>query len=302
MTGHLFERSDVGFPSGGVTCRAWFYRPAGAGPHPAIVMSHGFSAVKEMGLEPFARAFAEAGFCVLVFDYRCLGESDGAERGRIVAQEQQDDLRAAVTWIGAQPGIDAERIGVWGESFSAAHALFVGATDKRIKAIVAVVPAMSLVRTLDSFANADFRDGVMKGFAADHAARLDGRTSADRAVVGQKGEACVLGGREAYEWFTTRGAGTRWLNRTSVESHARMADYVPDAFIDLIAPRPLLVQAARTDRQVPLHLIEEAFARAGEPKKLEYLDGGHFDIDEGKPCHEVAKAGALAWFRKHLGR
>ena len=123
-------RSDISFQSGGLTCRGWLYRPDGAaGDVPAIVMSHGFSATRHMGLAPFAERFCAAGFAVLVFDYRCLGDSDGDERGRIVPQEQHDDLRAAIGFIAAQPGIDAARIGLWGTSYSGGHVLFVGSLE-----------------------------------------------------------------------------------------------------------------------------------------------------------------------------
>ena len=37
------------------------YLPDGAGPHPAVVMSHGFSALMDMGLTPYAKAFQSAG-------------------------------------------------------------------------------------------------------------------------------------------------------------------------------------------------------------------------------------------------
>ena len=59
-------------------------------------MSHGFSAVKEQGLDGFAERFAAAGMVVLAFDHRHLGASDGDERGRIVYFEQHDDTRAAL--------------------------------------------------------------------------------------------------------------------------------------------------------------------------------------------------------------
>ena len=72
-------RKDIAFQSGGLTLRGWFYEPptltgkAGSGKAPAILMSHGFSAVKEQGLDGFAQAFNTAGFAVLVFDHRNLG-------------------------------------------------------------------------------------------------------------------------------------------------------------------------------------------------------------------------------------
>ena len=52
-------RRDIEFDAEGVTLRGWFYVPEGAsGPGPAVVMAHGFSAVKEMYLDSFAEVFA----------------------------------------------------------------------------------------------------------------------------------------------------------------------------------------------------------------------------------------------------
>ena len=126
-------RHDVEFTSAGLTLRGWLYRPDGdAGDRPAVVMSHGFSAVKEQGLDGFAQRFATAGMVVLAFDHRHLGSSDGDERGRIVYQDQHDDAGAALGWLVRQPGVDGYRIGLWGSSYSGAHAIFLGAFDPRV--------------------------------------------------------------------------------------------------------------------------------------------------------------------------
>ena len=73
------ERSDVEFTSMGVTLRGWLYRAEGEAT-PAIVMTHGLSAVKEMFLDDYAAAFADAGFTTLVYDHPGFGASDGAPR------------------------------------------------------------------------------------------------------------------------------------------------------------------------------------------------------------------------------
>jgi len=52
-------RKDVEFNADGVTLRGWLYVPEGTkAPVPAIVMAHGFSAVKEQYLDDFAETFA----------------------------------------------------------------------------------------------------------------------------------------------------------------------------------------------------------------------------------------------------
>jgi pimeloyl-ACP methyl ester carboxylesterase len=61
----------------GITLRGWHYIPDGAsGPVPTVVMSHGFSAVKEMYLDKYAEAFAAAGIGSIVYDNRNFGASD----------------------------------------------------------------------------------------------------------------------------------------------------------------------------------------------------------------------------------
>ena len=295
-------RTDIEFLSAGVTCRGWLYRPEGAvGPIPAIVMSHGFSATRHMGLAAFAERFRAAGFAVLVFDYRCLGDSDGAERGRIIPQEQHDDLRAAIDFIQAQPGIDPARIGLWGTSYSGGHVLFVGALDARVKAIVAQVPALAVARSLIGFVGAEGFAAYLAAFAADLTGRNAGRPSARVPIVAPEGQPSVFPSPEARDWFATSAPGPEagWVNHTTLESLARMAEYTPAAFIDLAA-KPLLILAAEHDGIIPVAQVHEVFARAQEPKELEVYPCGHFGLYPGRPFHEAAAERAAGWFGRWL--
>ncbi|OGK87839.1 MAG: hypothetical protein A2X52_13370 [Candidatus Rokubacteria bacterium GWC2_70_16] len=113
-------RRDVTFVSGGLRCSGWLYTPdsiaEGLRP-PAVVMAHGFSAVKEQGLDRFAERFAAAGLVTLVFDYRYFGASEGMPRGRLFPADQIEDYRNAITWLSEQPEVGAARIGLWGTSY-----------------------------------------------------------------------------------------------------------------------------------------------------------------------------------------
>ncbi len=118
--------------------------PAGGpGPHPGITMAHGFAGVKEHGLERFARFFADAGFVVLVHDHRGFGASDGSPRFDVDPWAQIADWRRAISFLEGQPDVDAERIGLWGSSYAGGHAIVLGATDRRLRAVVAQVPTIS---------------------------------------------------------------------------------------------------------------------------------------------------------------
>jgi dienelactone hydrolase len=295
-------RSDVAFESGGTTCRGWFYRPQGpAQRRPAVVMSHGITAVKEQHLAPFAERFAAEGYSALVFDYRFLGASDGAPRGQIDPRMQHDDIRAALTWIRAQPGVDPERIALWGTSFSGGHALFVGALDPRVKAVVAQVPALNVPHALIALISRPLFDGLLRALVDDWAARETGAAGAHMPVVNESGAPAFLGARDAHAWFTsTAKIAPAWRNTISLESIARVAEYVPDAFIELIAPKPLLMQVAAHDSLIPANLARQAFHRAGEPKTLEVFDCGHFDPYASEPWHSRFLGSQVRWLKEHL--
>ena len=71
-------------------------RACRAGPGPGVVMTHGFSATKEMALDRYAEVFEKAGLVVLVYDHRNLGASDGEPRQRINPWAQARDYRRAI--------------------------------------------------------------------------------------------------------------------------------------------------------------------------------------------------------------
>src|SRR5262249_34070264 len=162
---------------------------------------------------------------------------------------QHEDIRAALTFVSTLSGIDKARIGLWGTSFSGGHALFIGALDPRVKVIVAQVPALNIPHSLIALITREAFDGLLGMLAEDQAARNAGGEGAAIPVVGKAGEQAFLSTVDAYEWFTRSAAAMAptWLNRISLESIARVAEYVPDSFIELISPKPLLMQVATQD-------------------------------------------------------
>src|SRR5271169_2729237 len=107
-------RQKVCFPSGGTECAAWFY-PGTNGS--CVIMTGGFAVTKEPGTDLFAGRFNDAGFAVLAFDYRHLGESGGQPRQVQRVREQLADWEAAIAYAGTLPGVDPARLAIW--SFSA---------------------------------------------------------------------------------------------------------------------------------------------------------------------------------------
>ena len=296
------SRQDVTFTSEGVSCRGWWTVPDGASADaraPAIVLAHGFSAVKEMALDRFAAEFARAGFASLVFDYRGFGASDGEPRQDVDPHAQITDYRNALSWVRARPEADPARLGVWGTSYSGAHVLMVAALDRRVKAVVAQVPAIDGWETFTRMVGPEARD-AMAALLIDERERIfAGAAPQTMPVVAPDGGAAALPGDESWHWFESHAeSAPTWRNAITLRSIERLLEYSPLRWIDRIAPTPLLLIAAEHDF-IPLDLTREAFARAGEPKELVVLPVGHFAPYE--PPHFATAAGlAVQWFRKHL--
>ena len=77
-----------------------------------------------------------------MFDYRSLGASDGEPRQHLDPWEQIEDYKNAISYVETRDDVDADRIGVWGISYSGGHVLIVGATDPRVKCVVSNIPVV----------------------------------------------------------------------------------------------------------------------------------------------------------------
>src|SRR6187200_1428991 len=112
-----YTREDTTFDSHGTPCATWLYRPDGTEQPPIIVMAHGFAAIRALRLAAYAERFAEAGYAVLVFDYRGWGDSPGEPRRVLDIGGQQDDWRAALAYARTLDEVDPTRVVGWGTSF-----------------------------------------------------------------------------------------------------------------------------------------------------------------------------------------
>lgn len=162
------SRKDVEFKTAdGVTLRGWFYRPdapAADSKLPCLVMSHGFSALKEMDLDAFAERFvSKLNLACLVYDNRGFGASDtgpNAPRQEILPAQQTSDISDAITYVQGREDVDAEKVGIWGSSYSGGHCLWVGAVDRRVKAVLSQAPLVDGWTNFQRLVRSDFVAGM----------------------------------------------------------------------------------------------------------------------------------------------
>ncbi len=86
----------------------------GKAPYPAVVLAHGYLALKEEFMD-FPERLNQAGYAVLTFDFSGHGASEG-ERGYYTEETHLDDLSRAVKALKGHPDIDSKRLFVLGFS------------------------------------------------------------------------------------------------------------------------------------------------------------------------------------------
>src|SRR5262245_38460991 len=296
-------RTDIEFRTeDGVTLRGWLYLPDGAhGRVPAIVMAHGFSAVKENYLDKYAEVYAAAGLAALVFDNRCFGASDGEPRQHIDPWRQIADYRDAITHVSTLAEIDGSRIGIWGSSYSGAHVLVIGAIDRRVRCVASQVPLISGHRNARRLIRADIVAAVQGMFVEDRKARYAGKPHGMIAVVSDDPNVpCALPTSDSYAWFTETAKlrAPAWRNEVTLQSVELFTEYEPGAYVEFISPTPLLMVVAAGDHLTVADEALAAYGRALEPKKLTLLRGGHFDAYVSD--FAAASNAARDWFVEHL--
>lgn len=296
-------RTDIEFKAeDGTILRGWHYTPdTGTGRYPTIVMAHGFSAVKEMYLDKFAEHFAANGLAALVFDNRNFGASDGKVRQEIDPWQQVRDYRDAITFAETLPQTDADRIGIWGSSYSGAHVIVVGALDRRVKCVSSQVPLISGHENARRLIRADFIEGFQKALEADRRARYRGEAPGMVPVVAENplGPA-ALPTPDSWVWFTEthKLRAPSWRNEVTLRSVEMFMDYEPGAYLPFVSPTPLQIVVATGDVLTVADQAIAGYERALHPKRLVCLKGGHFDAYIAG--FEQASTAASSWFKEHL--
>lgn len=289
---------DIEIDLSGTILRGKLFLPEGAGPFPAVILQSGLGGPAD-AVFPLVPAFVAQGLACLVYDHRYTGASDGLPRQLFDPWQQCRDLRHVITWLGLQPAVDKERIGLWGISIGAANSLFTTALDRRVKAVVALIPPVSgisarrlqpaeTLAVLDAKIPAD-REGQFLGEPAQ-TLRLHGIPAPDDPVMFSDHE-----GLEFVEQMLKRSQTFRNLITLS------SLDYLYEMEVTAYAARiaqPLLMILASEDYVAPVEEAREMYSRVPEPKELVEYPGQHYEILSNH-LPEILNRSA-AWLKKTL--
>ena len=295
-------RNEVRFKvDGGVELSAWLYLPqSGDAPRPAISMAHGFAGSRWHGLPRFAEAFAAAGFVVLLHDHRTFGLSGGEPRQDVDPWRQIEDWRRALSYLEAQPQVDARRIGIWGTSYAGGHVLVLGATDDRVACVVSQVPTISGYQQGLRRVTPDAVAALETAFSEDERAQARGKPPRVQAIVSaDPATPAAYRGEDAIAFYLQPVSNeAHWENTVTMRSSRWARMYEPGAWVSRIGPKPLLMVLGTHDPLTLTDLGLEAYERAHEPKKLVMIPGGHFA--PYLSGFEISSKAAADWFKQHL--
>ena len=243
---------------------------------PTIVMSHGFSATRKMGLPWFASAFAEAGYAVYLYDHRGLGESFGEPRAVVDPWIQTHDMWEVIDQIRGLPEVHPDRVAVWGSSFSGGEAIVLGALHPDIKAVVANAPFAGLGDLLVDPSHAEQRFVAMRVAFNNHSLDLGRNEIGPMPVVLDEGlDAAVLPQPESSEWFLANGPANGWHNSVTM-AITTTPPFDPGACSPQLDGTALLMVIATLDDVASTAVALDTYERASGPKRKAMIEGHHF--------------------------
>jgi uncharacterized protein len=300
-------RFDVEFQSEGTTCRGWLYRPEGAGPFPAVALAGGWCYVRELVMPYYAEAFAAAGIAALVFDYRNLGVSDGDLRQHLDPWAQVRDYRNALSFLERHDEVDADRLGVWGISYSGGHALILGATDPRVKCLVSQIPVIDGYENMRRVHSAIGYRRLWQEILTDRALRYDKpgeRLYIPHATAEPAQDLGTWPFPETYHTFRAlrETEAPLYQNRSTVESVDLLLDYDVLPFVRRIYDTPSLMIVAEADDLTLWDLEIGAFNAIPTVKKelVTLPHTTHMTLYSDQAKLQTAAGHATSWFTGHL--
>jgi fermentation-respiration switch protein FrsA (DUF1100 family) len=289
----------------GITLAADLYRPKNAsGKLAAIAVGGPFGAVKEQSSGLYAQTMAERGFVTLAFDASYTGESGGEPRNVASPDINTEDFSAAVDFLGLQPFVDRERIGIIGICGWGGMALNAAAVDKRIKAVVA-----STMYDMTRVMSKGYNDSVTLKQRTEMLEQL----SRQRWQDAEKGSPAYqppynkLKGGEAQfmvdyhdYYMTPRGYHARSVNSGNAWTQTTPLSFMNMPILTYIAeisPRPVLL--IHGEKAHSRYFSETAYAAAAEPKELVIIPGAnHTDLYDRVDVIPFDKLSSF--FKQHL--
>jgi len=270
------------------------------GKYPGIILCQGPGGVKEVLVDRVSHYLVKAGYAALRFDYRGVGESQGMQN-RLIPLEQVEDVRNAITWLQQQPGVNPDRLGLWGAATGGAYVSYLSALDRRVKCMVSVNGMGDI--------GAWFRGNRRYWEWLEFLKRLDNdrvkRVLSGQSELVESGEIFMrdpVTQRFAEEMLKQYPQMRGRKSLLSLESAEALMDFKPVAVVDRISPRAAMWICAGLDTLLPIEHSIMMYEKAGEPKDLLIIENAEHHALYSGEFFERVMAASEDWFNCYLNK
>ncbi|GAA5009199.1 alpha/beta hydrolase [Acinetobacter puyangensis] len=263
-----------------------FYRPKLLKTPAVIVMAHGLAAERSFGLAVFAKRFAQAGYAVVVFDYRNFGGSTGKPRGLVSIRQQLQDWENVLLQLQKRRDINTRKVVLWGTSLSGGHVLSLAPQCKYVQAVITQVPYIDGQESLKIYPK-KYLTRLSRIVAKDFMSKQLGLEPHTIAVIAESGIRCFAS-PDSYSGFLS-----------IVPQHVERIEEIParimfslSRYRPILAVRkitvPVCLLAATQDQIVPIEITRLCVTNLAPFVQYHEFPVGHFDVYHGQ------------WFEKNI--
>jgi fermentation-respiration switch protein FrsA (DUF1100 family) len=260
--------------------------------YPAVVITGPMLSIKEQAQSVYATRLTEAGYVTLVFDGSYFGESEGMPRFQELPDVKESDIEAAVDYLSSLPYVDADHIGGLGICGSGSYMSVAGVKEPRLKAVTAIVPAISNIAT-----------SPMMGFFKPEDEVVKAKEAYDKG----EGELMHLNFMpRAFEegaayYYSARGNRKGWSNQVVAWSQLELIKYNVTEIMKGMQKPYLVISAEKAWSRPSSTEIFEAVPHTNK-QMVVFPEASHFDLYDLEPYVSQAMERIVPFFEKNLWR
>lgn len=258
--------------------------------YPAVVVTGPMLSVKEQAQSVYAKRLTELGYVTLVFDGSYFGESQGYPRQQELPDVKQSDIEGAVDYLSGLVYVDSERIGGLGICGSGSYMSVAGVREPRLKAVTAIVPAIS-----------DISTSAIAGFFLPEEEVIKAKEAylkGDGPIMHLNFMPRAFDEGAAY-YYSSRGNTSRWSNDVVAWSQLELVKYnVCNIMKDMQKPYLVITAENAWSRQASTEVFDAV--PVGDKEMHVIPEASHFDMYDLEPYISKAFKHISAFFEKYL--
>lgn len=295
---HAYTVEPLYVPCDQEMIAADFYIPKTNNKSAVILMAHGFAGLRQFKLIQYAQRFAQAGYAVILFDYRYWGGSTGKPREMISINSQLEDWKTMIQYASTCKFIDNRRIVLWGTSLSGGYALSLASELKNIQAIMVQIPYVDGAETAKLYPLQRYPQ-ALKLSSQDYMGSKMGLNPKRLPVVDQY-KLCFMPTADSYYgYLSIVNPDYYWSGEVPARVFFNLMRYRPIQLVRQINI-PVLFIAAQHDSLIPIESSREAATNIAPFVSYHEWNMKHFDIYHGS-WFEKAVTTQLEFLHQHIG-